>query len=112
VITIVSGVLAPSILRHPLNRLQQNWRGRQLLAEVVQISQQVLFKRRFQLAPTVRFDMPLTISDVELTSDARAALSPILARAKALLADVSSGIENIHLPQGGQETNDAQPRIG
>lgn len=109
VVTIVSGVLAPSVLEHPLTRLQENWRGRQLLAEIVQVSQQVLFKRRFQLAPVVRFDAPLLAGDLGPAGDA---LATVLTRAKALLADVSSGIEKIHLPQGDQGTNAAESRIG
>ena len=109
VVTIVSGVLAPSVLRHPLTRLQENWRGRQLIAEIVQVSQQVLLKRRFQLTPVVRFDSPLMAGDLGPAGDA---LSTILARAKELLADASSGIENLRLPQGGQETSAAESRIG
>ncbi len=89
VVTIVSGVLAPSALRHPLTRLQENWRGRQLLAEIIQTSQQVLFKRRFQLSPAVRFDVPLTVRDLGIGSDATATLGTILARARDLLSDVS-----------------------
>jgi hypothetical protein len=109
VVTIVSGVLAPSVLRHPLARLQENWQGRQLLAEVVQISQQVLLKRKYHLAPAVRFGAPLTVGDVGPVGDA---LSTILARAKDLLADVSSGTDNLHLPQGNQETDALESRIG
>jgi hypothetical protein len=88
VVTIVSGVLAPSALRHPVARLRQGWQARQLLAEVVQISQQMLLRRRFGLAPTVRFSAPLTSGDVEGGRDARAALAAIVARARELLADV------------------------
>jgi hypothetical protein len=88
VVTIVSGVLAPSALRHPLTRLQEGWRERQLLAELVQLSQQVLFKRRFQLVPNVRFAPPLTANDVGKDGDANTALRLILDRAKELLADV------------------------
>ncbi|MEJ2736938.1 MAG: hypothetical protein P8189_25810 [Anaerolineae bacterium] len=88
VVTIVSGVLAPSALRHPLARLREGWQARQPLAEVVQVSQQMLLRRRFGLAPTVRFAAPLTAGDVEETPDARAALAAIMARARELLDDV------------------------
>jgi hypothetical protein len=88
VVTIVSGVLAPSALRHPVARLREGWPARQLLAEVVQISQQMLLRRRFGLAPTVRFAVPLMAGDVGEGRDASAALAAILARARDLLDDV------------------------
>jgi hypothetical protein len=87
VVTIVSGVLAPSAMQHPLTRLQEGWRGRQLLAEFIQVSQQMLFGRRFGLVPTVRFAAPLTAGDWLGGRDAGAALAAILARARELLAD-------------------------
>ncbi len=88
VVTIVSGVVAPSVLHHPLARLREGWQARQLLAEVIQVSQQMLLRRRFGLIPTVRFAAPLTSGDVEEGRDARAALATIVARARELLADV------------------------
>jgi hypothetical protein len=88
VVTIVSGVLAPSALRHPLARLREGWQAKQLLAEVIQISQQMLLRRRFGLAPTVRFAAPLTAGDVQEGLDAKTALATIVARAKELLDDV------------------------
>ncbi len=88
VVTIVSGVLAPSALRHPLTHLREGWRARQLLAEFIQVSQQMLFKRRLQLVPAVRFGIPLTTADVGGGRDSRAALAAIVARARELLADI------------------------
>jgi 1-acyl-sn-glycerol-3-phosphate acyltransferase len=87
VVSIVSGVLAPSAFHHPLVRLQEEWRARQLLAEIVQVSQQMLFKRRFQLVPAVRFAAPLSVAELGGIPDPRAALESILARARDLLAD-------------------------
>jgi hypothetical protein len=88
VITVVSGVLAPSALRHPLTRLREDWQGRQLLAEFVQIAQQVLVRRRFGLVPTVRFGNPLAASDLLAGRDLNAALAAILVRARELLAEI------------------------
>jgi hypothetical protein len=88
VVTIVSGVLAPSALRHPLTRLREGWRAQQLLAEFIQVSQQMLFKRRLRLVPAVRFATPLTAADVGSSRDSRAALAAIVARARELLADI------------------------
>jgi len=88
VVTIVSGVLAPSALQHPLARLREGWQARQLLAEVIQVSQQMLLRRLFGLIPTVRFAAPLTAGDVGEGRDAMAALAAIVARARELLAHV------------------------
>ncbi|HSR30273.1 MAG TPA: 1-acyl-sn-glycerol-3-phosphate acyltransferase [Anaerolineae bacterium] len=88
VITIVSGVLAPSVLRNPLTRLREDWQGRQLLAEFVQIAQQTLVNRRFELVPTVRFGAPLSAGELLAGRDLNAALAAILDRARELLADI------------------------
>jgi tellurite resistance protein len=87
-VSIVSGVLAPSCYRHPLTRLRKEQRLKQFLAEFIQISQQVLFGRRFGLTPTVRFAAPLTAADLDGGHDAEAARATIIARAADLLADV------------------------
>lgn len=87
-VSIVSGVLAPSCYRHPLTRLRKEQRLKQFLAEFIQISQQVLFGRRFGLTPAVRLAEPLMADDLGGGRDAEAARATIIARAEALLADV------------------------
>lgn len=87
-VTIVSGVLAPDCLRHPLTRLRKEPHLQQVLAEIVQISQQMLFGRRFGLAPTVRFAAPFQAADLTPSVDAQAILEAITGRAQKLLADV------------------------
>lgn len=89
-VTLVSGVLEPSCFRHPLTRIRREQRLKQFLAEFIQVSQQVLFGRRFSLKPTVRFAAPLTSDDLEGARDAKAAQAKIISRAEALLADVTS----------------------
>jgi hypothetical protein len=85
-LTVVSGVLAPSCLRHPLTRLRRELQPRQLLAEFIQVSQQMLFGRRFGLTPTARFDEPVTAAELGGGRDAPSMLAGIAARAKKLLA--------------------------
>ena len=87
-VSIVSGVLAPSCYRHPLTRLRKEQRLKQFLAEFIQISQQVLLGRRFGLRPTVRFAEPLTAADLGGGRDPEAARATIIARAEGLLAEV------------------------
>ena len=60
----------------------------QVLAEIVQISQQMLFGRSFGLAPTVRFAPPFKGADLAPGVDAQAILETITGRAQKLLADV------------------------
>lgn len=89
VATLVSGVLAPSALHHPLTRLRREPRMRQFLAEFIQISQQVWFGRRFGLRPQVRYAAPLSLAGLEDELGARASRAAILdairARAQGLL---------------------------
>jgi len=87
-VSIVSGVLAPSCFRNPLTRLRKEQRMKQFLAEFIQISQQVLLGRRFALRPTVRFAEPLTAGDLGGGRDAEAALATVIAQAEGLLANV------------------------
>jgi hypothetical protein len=89
-VTIVSGVLAPSCLRHPLTRLRKELQYKQVLAEFIQVSQQVLFGRRFGLVPTVRFARPLTLADLGGGRDPHAALQTIVERARGLLAHLEA----------------------
>jgi hypothetical protein len=64
VVAVASHVLAESCIRHPLTRLvRQDWQQRRL-AEYLQVFQQLVFGRRFGLAPRVSY-MP-ACSAVEL----------------------------------------------
>lgn len=89
-VTVVSGVLAPSCLQHPLVRRRQDLPLKQILAEFLQISQQMVLGRRFGLKPAVRFAEPLLPSEVDGGQEAPAALAAVVARAKGLLADLRS----------------------
>jgi hypothetical protein len=84
-VAIVSGVLAPACFHHPLARIRREQRLRQFLAEFLQVSQQVLFGRRFGLEPVVRFAPALGAPDLGAGTDVRAAL---LRQARQLLVEV------------------------
>lgn len=89
-VTIVSGVLAQSCYRHPLNRFRKEQRLKQFLAEFIQVGQQVLFNRRFGLCPIVQFGEPLTAEVLENTRDTRDVLRAIIAQAAKLITDVGA----------------------
>jgi hypothetical protein len=87
-VTIVSGVLAQSCYRHPLTRLRKEQRLKQFLAEFLQVSQQVLFNRRFGLCPMVQFGQPLTAEVLGNASDTGKALRAIIAQAEELITGI------------------------
>ena len=63
-VSIVSGVLAPSCLHNPLTRLiNEPWR-QQKLAEVIQVMQQISFGRKFDLQPRISFGEPMTAAEL------------------------------------------------
>lgn len=90
VTTIVSGVLASSCYHHPLTRLRRGQRLKQFLAEFLQIGQQLVFGRRFDLRPTVRFGAPISAADLGDGRDARAAMERILDEARRMLMQAES----------------------
>jgi hypothetical protein len=59
-VAVVSSVLAPGFLSHPLTRLAPRGWERQKLAEVLQLIQQLLFRTRYGLVPRVSFGEPVS----------------------------------------------------
>jgi hypothetical protein len=90
-LSIVSGVLAPAALRHPLTYLRKDRQLRQVLAEFIQTSQQMVLGRRFGLTATARFSRPVTAAELGGDRDAKALFAAIAARARELLAEVRPG---------------------
>ncbi|TET95977.1 MAG: hypothetical protein E3J30_13060 [Anaerolineales bacterium] len=58
VITIVSGLIAPSSLRNPLIRLGRNPVEQQTVAEFFQMIRHIYLPRSFRVSPKVTFDVP------------------------------------------------------
>ena len=63
-VTMVSGVLVPGFLSHPLTRLAPRGWERQKLAEVLQFIQQLLFRTRYGLVPRVSFGEPVSAQEL------------------------------------------------
>jgi hypothetical protein len=63
-IAIMSGVLVPQFLRHPLARLPKSVRNRRTVAELLQMLQQLLFPRSLQLIPRLSFGKPLAFDEL------------------------------------------------
>jgi len=54
-VTIVSGVLAAECIRHPITWLRKQRKDRQRLAEMLQIIQQLVLDKKFNLQPRLTF---------------------------------------------------------
>ncbi len=64
-VSIVSGVIAPRSLRNPLIKIiGEPWR-QQKLAEILQVIQQLLFSRKFDLKTKITFGLPSTGKELQ-----------------------------------------------
>jgi hypothetical protein len=81
VISIVSGVIDPACMRHPLTRLRRTRPDRQRLAMMIQVIQQML-GRKFEIRPRVTFGELL---DLPLIGSPETALPVITERARLLM---------------------------
>lgn len=83
--TIVSGVLAPTILRNPLTRIpEERWRQFKL-AEFLQVMQQLLLRRRFELKIRVSYGNPLEGATLGAGFRSRDMLPAVITEAMRLL---------------------------
>lgn len=76
-VTVVSGVLAPECLNHPLVRLRKGTWEKRRLAEYIQIIQQLIFGRRYPLRPLVSFAGALTLSELRLKEEMEDAMGAV-----------------------------------
>lgn len=84
-ITIVSGVLSQSCIQHPLTRLQRGLRERQKLAEFLQVIQQLLSSKNFDLIPRITFEMFQPPIDHRSSNISRSNMQSLITRAQQLL---------------------------
>jgi hypothetical protein len=87
VVSIVSSVIAPQYMRSPLARLKQDGWERRKLAEFLQIGTQLLLSKKAPLTPRISFSRPGAAADLPAEPGAPITMGPIIARAKALLAE-------------------------
>jgi hypothetical protein len=87
VMAIVSSVIAPQYIRSPLARLKQDGWERRKLAEFLQIGSQLVLSKKAPLTPRVSFSRPIAAADLPAESGGPITMQPIIARAKALLAE-------------------------
>jgi len=89
IVSMVSGVLEKSSLRHPLVYLKKNLRDRQKVAETLQAIKHLIRSRALPLSPRINLSRPLLFKD--LTPDERrsAIMATIRSKAAQLLPDYS-----------------------
>lgn len=85
VTAIVSGVLAPECLNHPLTWVRRGRIPRQKVAIFVQVLQQLLFSKQYDLIPRVTYGCPLTGAQLNGLSPAEK-MALVIADAKNVLA--------------------------
>lgn len=59
ILSIVSGVLSPSCVHHPITRLRRRRVDRQRIGEMLQVIRQLIFDKFYPLNPFVSFSEPL-----------------------------------------------------
>jgi hypothetical protein len=85
--TIVSGVLSPKWLHHPLVWIRRGAREQQLLAEFLQVIQQMVFGLRSSSMPQVTFGSSVTAAELDRGDGSTSFLGSIVERAQRLLAE-------------------------
>ena len=85
-VAIISGVLSPSVLKHPITRLFKDIRQKQKVAEGIQIMQQLFNPQKYNLIPNLTFENPFYISDIPASKmDRSLILTSVIQRAKSML---------------------------
>jgi len=85
-IAIMSGVLVPRFLHHPLARLPESVKGRRTVAELLQMLQQLVLPRSLQVVPRLSFGRPTTFEDLTADPGVPGIQQGIIAEAETVLA--------------------------
>ena len=98
-VAISSGLVNPKYLRHPLARLQKDSHWSQIVAEVLQVSSQALFRKKHGLLPEITFGEPYSLH--QLTSNDRTPIAgAIEAGRKCLLLHTCMLSKSVRFPGG------------
>ena len=96
-VAISSGLVNPNYLHHPLVRMHKDSYRSQIVAEVLQVSSQVLFRTKHRLLPEITFGEPYTFE--QLTSNNRSAIEgAIEAGRKCLLLNMRMLSQSVRPP--------------
>jgi hypothetical protein len=101
VITIVSGLIAPSSLRNPFVRLGRNPVERQTAAEIFQMIRHIYIPRSLRVSPKLTFDAPRSALELFEQFGKRGVMQEIVQSAQQLL--------NTHLQYFSPQLDPTQP---
>lgn len=82
---IVSGVLAKTSLKNPLTRLKKNAWEKRKLAEFLQVSQQLIFSKKFPIKPRLTFGPPISGITLKQMSSGKELMPAIIEQARQVL---------------------------
>jgi hypothetical protein len=85
-IAIMSGVLVPRFLRHPLARLPKSVKSRRTVAELLQMLQQLVLPWSLQVVPRLSFGRPLTFEELTHGAGVAGIHQGMIAEAEVVLA--------------------------
>jgi hypothetical protein len=85
-IAIMSGVLVPRFLRHPLARLPRSAKSRRTAAELLQMLQQLVVPSSLRVVPRLSFGRSLALAELNAAPDSAGIHEAIIAEAEAVLA--------------------------
>jgi 1-acyl-sn-glycerol-3-phosphate acyltransferase len=86
-VAIMSGVLVPRFLRHPLARLPKSVKSRRTVAELLQMLQQLVLPRSLQVIPRISFGGPMTLQELTRELDGPGIQQGIITEAERVLAN-------------------------
>jgi len=92
-VAVVSRVIIPKYLTHPITRVRKGRRERQRIAEFLQVINQMVYKKKFNQVPLVSFAQPFSLEQISAEKDINKLLPYSIARAKELMQN--------HLPENG-----------
>jgi hypothetical protein len=84
-VAILSRLIAPGSLNHPLARMQKDPHRRQIVAEIMQVTQQMVFSQKSTLRPRISFGKPFSAEQLR-AAGAGSMMPAILRQAQDLLA--------------------------
>jgi hypothetical protein len=85
-VAIVSGVVAPQLLKHPLARLPKSTKRQRSVAELLQMLGHLAFPRTLTLVPRLSFSSPLTLQELNGMNGPSGTHQAITGVAESLLA--------------------------
>ena len=86
-IAIMSGVLVPRFLRHPLARLPKSVKGQRTVAELLQMLQQLVLPRSLHMTPRLSFGRPMTLQELSRELNVPRIQQGIITEAETVLAN-------------------------